>query len=95
MRRSTPISRTDASTARAHLMAAVGEFNDAKKPSPAVSIYSASEPAQLSAYSGVVHLEEIGPRLIAERSSSLRGADDVGEHDRGHDSDRFGSPVGR
>lgn len=38
IRRSTPISRTDPSTARAHLMAEVEVSKDARKPSPAVSI---------------------------------------------------------
>src|SRR5262249_40359293 len=46
--------------------------------------------AQLSAYPGVVHLEEIRPCTVAERAGSLRRADDVGEHDRGDDTARLG-----
>jgi hypothetical protein len=52
---------------------------------------AAAVPSQLGANSSIVHLEEIRPRPVAERSSPFRRAHDIGEHDRGHDARRFGS----
>jgi hypothetical protein len=48
-----------------------------------------AEARELPADHGVMLVEQITPPPVAERDGALRGADDVSEHDRGHDPIRL------
>ena len=79
-------SRTDVAIARAHRIARAGPSNAAKNPSPAVSTSRPRKRVELAPDDGVMPLDELAPRPVAELRRLSRRADDVGEQDGREDA---------